>query len=410
MARGRYVKRTWPGNPTGQTRRERLPTPYEAYVPEPLWDYDPTVSAGLAKLLAETDAEILELNRLGQSMAHQVEALARQLLRQEALASSRIEGLSLSQKRIGEAAYDPDASSDNEAKAVLANIDAMHQAIAIGSHSGRISRSTILKLHLTLMRSTNPEIAGKLRTEQNWVGGNWHTPIGAAFVPPPPSDAGPLLTDLASFMSRTDLPPTLQAALTHAQFETIHPFADGNGRIGRCLIHVVYKRLGIADHQVPPISLLMATDVDKYVKALNGYREDENLWVSYFAETARAAARAAVAFGRELADLQDQWRAQAKPRGGSTADQLIALLPIQPVIDVPIAAQLAGTSEEAARVALNALEESRVVSRAGKHGRGRVWEAKTLWEMVDRFERRLATPDGAMRANRPAPRGGRITR
>ena len=98
MARGRYVKRTWPGNPTGQTRRERLPTPYEAYVPEPLSDYDPTVSAGLAKLLAEADADILELNRLGRSMAHQVEALARQLLRQESLASSRIEGLSLSQK------------------------------------------------------------------------------------------------------------------------------------------------------------------------------------------------------------------------------------------------------------------------------------------------------------------------
>ena len=401
--RGRHIGRTWPGNPTGQTRSERVPARYRAYVPEPLANYSPAVSAGLSALLSEADAAVIGLNRLGPTQGAQIEALARQLLRQESLASSRIEGLALSHKRLGEAAYVGEQSSDRDAKAVLANIEAMHQAIAIGATAKRITKRTIEGFHRTLMQTTAPEIAGRVRTKQNWVGGRWHTPVGAEFVPPPPEQAKPLLTDLARFMNRTDLPITLQAALTHAQFETIHPFADGNGRIGRCLIHVVYKRRGAADHQVPPVSLLMATDVDKYVKALTAYREErEPDWVHYFSRTVIDAANAGVDFGARLSDLQEQWRAQARVRGGSTADRLIDLLPAQPVIDVRAAAELTGASAEAARLALNTLDERGVVVRANQRDWGRVWEANGLWNLLDRFEEGLATTDG--RPGRAAPR------
>jgi hypothetical protein len=146
MARGHYVKRTWPGNPTGQTKSERLPAAYEAYVPEPVADYDPKVSAALSRALSETDAEIAALNRVEQDRAPQIEALARQLLRHESLASSRIEGHALSHKRIGEAAYDPTHTSDVDAKAVLANIAAMNEAIEMGASTKRISMRTILHL------------------------------------------------------------------------------------------------------------------------------------------------------------------------------------------------------------------------------------------------------------------------
>jgi Fic family protein len=406
MHRGRYEKQLWPGNPAGQTKSERQPARYEVYVPETLADYDPVVPAALSKLLSEADSAVEKLNRLEPSNARQIETLARQLLRQESLASSRIEGLSLSHKRIGEAAYSLEGSADIEAKAVLANIEAMSQAIAIGTDTASISRDTILELHETLMRSTKPEIAGRIREKQNWVGGSWHTPIGAEFVPPPWTVAADLLADLAAFMNRTDLPPTLQAALTHAQFETIHPFADGNGRIGRCLIHVVYRRRGVADHQVPPVSLVLATDVDAYTKALTAYRKDaENDWVSYFAQVVCAASEAGATLGDRLAELQQGWREQALPRAGSTADRLIDLLPIQPVLDVQMAAELAGTSNEAARLALNSLEKHGVVARAtGKRNWGRVWEARGLWNLLDRFEERLATPDGQPRSTRPAPR------
>ncbi len=403
--RGRYITRTWPGNPTGQTRSERQPARYKAYVPEPIADYAPSISAGLSALLSEADAAVAGLNRLAPGRSGQMEALARQLLRQESLASSRIEGLSLSHKRIGEASYAGVTSSDPEAAAVLANIDAMSQAIAVGTTTRRITRRTIESLHRTLMESTEPKIAGRVRTKQNWVGGRWHTPVGAEFVPPPAEGAGPLLSDLAKFMNRTDLPATLQAALAHAQFETIHPFADGNGRVGRCLIHVVYRRRGTADHQVPPVSLLMATEVDRYVKALTAYRqEQEQDWVSYFAQTVVAAATAGVEFATQLHDLQEAWHTQAAVRSNSTADKLIDLLPAQPVIDVQTAARLTGSSPEAARLALNTLEERAVVVRANKGAWGRAWEANGLWNLLDRFEQSLATRVGQSRAGRAAPR------
>jgi len=107
--------------------------------------------------------------------------------------------------------------------------------------------------------SDQPDISGQVRTTQNWIGGNDFNPCQAAFVPPPPEYLAGLLEDLCLFINRDDLPGTVQAGIVHAQFETIHPFADGNGRTGRALIHVVLKRRGLARHLVPPISLALAT-------------------------------------------------------------------------------------------------------------------------------------------------------
>lgn len=388
---GRHIEQTWPGNPAGQTRAERRAGRFEAYVPNPMAEYEPELTGALSNLLSESDGAVRELNQLDPGRAHQIEALARQLLRQESLASSRIEGLAVSHKRISEADYDPRGSADKRAIEVLANIEAMEQAIRIGARGKPVKKKTILDLHRTLMAPTMPKIAGVVRDRQNWVGGRFHTPIGAEFIPPPAEEVEHLLADLAEFMNRDDLPATLQAALAHAQFESIHPFADGNGRVGRCLIHAVLRRRGLAPHHVPPVSLLMAADVNGYVKALTAYREDaEADWTTYFAETTVAASRAAEDFGKRLKELQSEWRAKAKVRRGSTAEKVIDALPAQPVIDVRKTAELAGTSEEAARQALNALEERGVIEQVTKRNWGRVWEAQGLWSLLDRYEDRLA--------------------
>jgi Fic family protein len=388
---GHYVERTWPGNPGGQTRRERQAARYRAYVPDPIAEYEPLLTGGLSALLSEADAAVRQLNAMAADRAHQVEALARQLLRQESLASSRIEGLALSHRRIGRAAFDPRGAEDMRATAVLANIEAMHEAIALGAGRGPITLGTIVDLHRTLMSGVEPKIAGRVRDRQNWVGGGWHGPPGADFVPPPEDRVEELLGDLAEFMNRDDMPVSLQAALAHAQFETIHPFADGNGRIGRCLIHVIFKRRGIAAHHVPPVSLLMAADIDSYVRALTAYRDDrEDEWSSYFAQTTIAAGRAAESLAGSMRDLQERWRAQANVRTGSAAEKIIDLLPAQPVIDVAAAARLAEISDEAARTALNALEGHGIVAPASKRTWGRVWEAKELFALLDRFERSAA--------------------
>ena len=401
---GHYVKQLWPGNSAGQGRAERQPGRFDAYVPNPISEYEPGLTGPMSRLLSDADGAVRGLNRLDPARAHQIEPLARQLLRQESLASSRIEGLLISHKRISEAGYDPRGTVDQRAREVLANIEAMEQAIQVGSGSEAIDMETVVDLHRTLLGITQPKIAGVIRDTQNWVGGRYHTPVGADFIPPPAGEVIPLLEDLASFMNRDDLPATLQAALTHAQFETIHPFADGNGRLGRCLIHVIFRRRGLASHHVPPVSLLMATDVDGYIKALTAYRDgDESDWTTYFAETTSAASLAAEDFGERLIALQKEWKANARVRRGSTADKVIDALPAQPVIDVKKAAEIAGTSEEAARQALNLLEERGVLKQVTKRNWGRVWESKGLWNLLDRFEERLAIPAGQARTGRPAP-------
>jgi Fic family protein len=400
-AGGRYIEQTWPGNPAGQTRAEREPGRFEAYVPNPLAGYEPELTGAISSLLSDADGAVRELNQLDPGRAHQIEALARQLLRQESLASSRIEGLVVSHKRIGEAAYDPRGSTDRRAREVLANIEAMEQAIEIGSRGDPVSEQTILALHRTLMTATMPNIAGVLRDRQNWVGGRVHTPVGAEFVPPPADEVEPLVIDLAEFMNRQDLPATLQAALAHAQFESIHAFADGNGRVGRCLIHVVFRRRGLAPHHVPPVSLLMAANVDGYVKALTSYREDaEADWTAYFAETTTAASRAAAAFADRLRELEAEWRTKANVRRDSTAAKVIDALPVQPVIDVRKAAELAGTSEEAARQALNTLETGGVIKQVTRRNWGRVWEAEGLWTLLDRYEQGVGSVERAPRETR----------
>lgn len=387
-AGGRYIEQTWPANPAGQTRAERQSGRFEAYVPNPIGSYEPELTGAISSLLSDADGAVRELNQLDPGRAHQIEALARQLLRQESLASSRIEGLAVSHKRISEAHYDPRGSADRRAREVLANIEAMERAIEIGSGGDPVSRETIIGLHRTLMTPTEPKISGVVRDRQNWVGGRFHTPVGAEFIPPPADEVEELLVDLAKFMNRADLPATLQAALAHAQFESIHPFPDGNGRVGRCLIHVVFRRRDLAPHHVPPISLLMAADVDGYVKALTAYRADaEADWTAYFAETTTAASRAAEGFADRLRELESEWRAKANVRRGSTAEKVIETLPAQPVIDVRKAAELAGTSEEAARQALNTLETRGVIKQVTKRNWGRVWEAEGLWSLLDRYER-----------------------
>lgn len=403
--RGHYVSQTWSGNPAGQSRADRMPTRFEAYVPDPIADFEPELSGGVLGLLSDADASIKELNRMDPERVSQLEPLARQLLRQESLASSRIEGLQISHRRISEAGYDPRGDSDRRAREVLANIEAMEQAIAIGAAGEAIDRETVLALHRTLLTQTEPGIAGVIRDRQNWIGGRYQTPVGADFIPPPAAEVPMLLDDLAGFMNRVDLPATLQAALVHAQFETIHPFADGNGRTGRCLVHVVFRRRGLAPHHVPPVSLLMATDVDGYVKALTSYRNEEEAdWTAYFAQTTISASAAAERFGEDLRDLQREWKEQAKVRRDSTAERVIDALPAQPVLDVKKAAELAGTSEEAARQALNTLEQRGVVEQVTKRSWGRVWEARGLWNLLDRFEEQVATPDNGERPARPAPR------
>jgi Fic family protein len=266
--------------------------------------------------------------------------------------------------------------------------------VGIGEAADPFRVRDIQDLHEALMTATrDAHLAGRIRDRQNWLGGSTFSPRGAEFIPPPPEYVEPLLEDLARFLNRTDLPAVQQAAIAHAQFETIHPFDDGNGRVGRCLIHAVLRRRGVAPRYVPPISLVLATHADEYIQALTAYRDDrQNEWTMIFARTASIASDQAAGFAARVAELQEQWRSRAgNPRRGSAAARLIELLPRQPIVDSGTAHEMLGGSQEAVRLAVRQLEGAGVLQRLDAKGRRRVWEAVGLYEALDVFERELAT-------------------
>jgi Fic family protein len=377
---------------------------YDAYVPDELADLEFSLTADVAQAVAEAELLLTEVNRKGPAL-RALEALARQLLRAESVASSRIEGLELSHRRLARAAFAED-ENDITAQSVLANVRAMELAVATAATTKRFGVPAILKVHKALFSAFGDRQAGKVRTEQNWVGGAASSPLNAEFVPPPPALVRGLLEDLAAFLDRDDLPPVMQAAIAHAQFETIHPFADGNGRVGRCLIHVVLTRRGVTPNVVPPVSLVLATDARAYVGGLTDFRAGRvNEWVGLFAAAARTAAMEASRFAAQLAAQEEQWRVSVGPlRPNAAASVLLRLLPGVPVIDVQTAQELVGCSNQAARLALAQLERAGIISQLTVGRRNRAWEAGAVFELLNTFERHLATRRGGTTRLRPAPR------
>jgi Fic family protein len=143
------------------------------------------------------------------------------------------------------------------------HIAAMESAVELATSADPFDLDDLLSVHRTLMdNSPTPGLGGVVREEQNWIGGSSFNPCSAAFVPPPHEYLDDLLADLLAYVNGDDHSPLVQAAIAHAQFETLHPFADGNGRTGRALIHVVLRRRGLAPAFVPLISLVLATRSD----------------------------------------------------------------------------------------------------------------------------------------------------
>ncbi len=385
-------------------RRARKSFSYDAYVPDLLGEADFELPADIAAVVAAAESAVRTVNALAPHLSA-LDVLARQLLRAESVASSRIEGLVLSHRRLARAGFARD-DGDVTARSVLANIRAMDVAVATASRRGPLDVAGLLRIHRELFSAFHDPRAGQLRQEQNWIGGGASSPLDAEFVPPPPTYVRPLLEDLVAFVARDDLPAVMQAAIAHAQFETIHPFADGNGRVGRCLTHVVLRRRGLTPRFVPPISLVLATDARAYVKGLTDYRAGRvSEWVGLFAAATRWAAAEAEAFTSSVTSLQAQWRRQAGPlRSDAAALRLIEVLPATPIIDVKTAATLLETSEQAARLAVLHLEAKGVLSQLTVGRRNRAWEAAALFTRLDAFERRLATRRGGVTRLRPAPR------
>jgi Fic family protein len=344
------------------------------------------------------------------------EALARLLLRAESVASSRIEGLEVSPQRLVRADIarkEGLGARDDTATEVLANIDAM--SYAIGDAGGHVTVDQILEVHRRLLAPTrHAQHAGVLRAEQNWIGGNNYTPIGADYVPPPPELVRELLEDLCRFCNDDKLPAVAQAAIAHAQFEMIHPFVDGNGRTGRALIYIVLRERGLARRATPPVSLVLATHSKEYIKTMSELRsqgspstpeaiEKMNSWIALFAEASKRAVADAENFEQRVAVLQENWRARLRGelRSDAAAFKLLEQLPATPIVTVRGAAEQIGRNFNTTNTAIEQLVAKGILTATTAGKRNRVFEARELIDTFTGLERQLASPGADTRTSEP---------
>ena len=371
-------------------RQARRGFPYRAYVPAEIAEQGFPLESDVAAAAANAELACRELNGEPPALAN-FETLARQLLRAESVASSRIEGLVLSHRRLAKAAFSQ-ATHDTTALSVLANVRALERAVDLGSSVDHLKSEHLLEVHRILFEGTRDErFGGEIRKEQSWIGGAASSPRGAEFIPAPPDSVQELLDDLCAFINRTDLPASIQAAIAHVQFETIHPFFDGNGRVGRSLILIVLRRRGVAVTNLPPVSLALAGEADRYVAGLTSWRiGDEEDWYMVFVDALFRAAAGAREFAARVAELQRHWvEVAGSPRKGSGALRLIELLPSHPIVNTKTATKLLGGTEERARLAISRLEDAGVLQQTSVVRRNRAWECVGLFDQLDRFEREL---------------------
>jgi Fic family protein len=395
---GRHVSRVWKHDPRlDAPAKYRRACAYEAFIPAKLSALPITLEAGVAGVVSEAEAAIRELN----SGSHPaLVPLARLLLRTESVASSKIEGVESTVRSLAraEARLEAGRTAGATTLEVLANVDAMQLALDEATAVDRFGVPEITAIHRRLMqRAPNAErVAGRIRESQNWIGGNDYNPCGADFVPPPPEEVGPLLGDLCAAINDDRLPPIVQAAIVHAQFETIHPFADGNGRTGRALIHVVLRRRRASPAYVPPISVVLAAARDRYIAGLVRFRGDTvSGWIEQFAGAALGSARLAAAYLTEVQGLRAEWSARLKarpspPRADAAAWALIDVLPAYPVITAPVAAAVTGRSKPQVYEAIERLQEAGVLVPLSASRRNRSWEAAGLLDLLERLEGQTA--------------------
>ena len=288
---------------------------------------DLTLELGPA-LVARCEDAVRAVAHLDATRGEHLVPLASILLRAESVASSKIEH--------------EEASIDDFARAlhgVEANSSATAMAASVGAISrllqGPLDEDSITTAHRELFAHNPGEraSAGRWREVQNWIGGSDYSPRGALYVPPPPDLVAEAMVDLLAFARRDDVPVLAQSAVMHAQFESIHPFPDGNGRIGRALSAAVLRHRGVAQHVVIPVAAALVARREHYFATLEAYRNgDAGPIIAAFATSARIAAEEAELTAARIAELPGRWdEAAGRPRAGSAARRVLDSLASAPV-------------------------------------------------------------------------------
>ncbi len=366
----RYASRTLPGYGT-----------YHPAVPAPIADVILDVPPSV---LADAESASREIARFDAELGGEIAPFAAVLLRSESAASSQIENLTASARAIAEAEL-PGGKAKRNAETIVANTAAMRAAVAL---SDTVDAGAILAMHRALMAGEPRHTPGEFRTEPVWIGGG-STPVGATFVGPRHELIPAAIDDLIAFARRADLPALPQIAVGHAQFETIHPFTDGNGRTGRALVQAMLRNKGLTRQVTVPVSAGLLADTDAYFTALTRYRDGD---AAPIIERVAEASVLAVANGRELVSelrhIRSGWNDVITARSDSAVWKVADLLIRRPVVNAALLAHELGIESTNAHRYLNPLTTAGILVEATSGPRNRVWRSPEVLAALDAFAER----------------------
>ena len=345
------------------------------------------------RLVAVMESALREVSELDSQYGADLDALGTLLLRTESVASSKIEQIEASIDDYARALHgvraNPSATSMAAATTALASM--------IGSvdGGGEIRLESLLAAHRALMTDDEFEsaYAGRVRDRQNWIGGSDYSPRNAMYVPPPPETVDGYLADLLAFANRGDVPVLAQAAIAHAQFESIHPFTDGNGRIGRAIINTVLRRRKATTRVVVPLASALVAHRDRYFDLLGEYRDGNVAPIqASFAEATRISARESRQTALRLTQIPSEWRDLTGPvRRNSAAWKLIALLPRNPIITIDEAAAVLDSPQSSVYTAFERLKDAGVIRPLTARKRNQVWGASAILDELNDLGQRIAS-------------------
>ncbi|KQP57205.1 oxidoreductase [Agreia sp. Leaf283] len=377
----------WQQRARGGTREDRMVRSIDATVPPFIEHLDYTPSLGLISL---AESALIAIAQADTDAAGKSVALSRFMIRTESVASSKIERITASAEDYAGAIAGN--RSNSSAVSMVAASSALHELVTVVGERGVFSLDDVLDAHRSLMNEdpVEADYAGRLRDMQNWVGGSDYSPRGALHVPPAPERVEPLMRDLLGYLNRDDVPALIQASIAHAQFESIHPFTDGNGRVGRALVSASLRRRGVTRNAVIPLASGILARRDDYFEALGIYRRgDPAPVVELFTRAARVAAQESRTSIDRIKALPGEWIDEVKPRKGSA---LAALLPVffdHPVMNADEVERYSGAKTVQTYAAIDRLVEAGVIREITGRKRDRVWVAADLLAELDELDRRI---------------------
>ncbi|MQY19768.1 hypothetical protein NRB20_28630 [Nocardia sp. RB20] len=383
-------RRAWQQTHRGGTRDDRMLREIEVSLPPRIAGRAVDIDAALS---TELEAAVREIAVLDAAHGDQLEALGLLLLRTESVASSKIEAIDADLDDYARALHG--IRSNPSAVAMAAATDALDALIGSASRERRVTIPNFLAAHRILMADDKYEHmhAGRFRDMQNWIGGSDHSPRGSLYIPPPPDTVADYMADLETFVNRSDLSALAQAAIAHAQFESIHPFTDGNGRIGRALINSVLRLRGVTTLVVVPLASALVARRDRYFELLTLYRTgDVRPLISDFARCAAiAAAQSRTTAERLREEIPHEWRdLLGGVRAGSAAAALLGHLPAHPILSAEEAQTLTNASRSSVFAAIDRLAEAGVLRPLTDRKHNQIWGAGAVLDELDDLGVRIA--------------------